>query len=183
VHFTAEHRFPCPPDGVVAVLTDPDFYRELELPDLMLLDVQQNDGILLRYEFTGSLDPIALRLLGSTRLTWTQEVHLTDASGGWLTFAAEANPGMLHGRADFVLELAAPVLETRKSGPGGGAAVGSVTLRRLEGDLVVAIPVVGPMAERRIVPGVLTRLDVEADAVRVRILRGQTAQADDNSAT
>jgi hypothetical protein len=35
----------------------------------------------------------------------------------------------------------------------------------LDGELVVAIPGVGRMAERRIVPGLLRRLDIEADAV------------------
>lgn len=163
------------------MLADPYFHRGLELPDLRLLDVTSatqpvgdgaptgdpaagdhdsdpagsDDGdveLVLRYEYTGHLDPVALRLLGGTRLTWSQELHLHRGSSGWLVFSAEANPALLHGRADFTLE-----------GEGEG------TVRRLEGELVVAVPVVGGMAERRIVPGVLLRLDVEADAVRRRL--------------
>ncbi|MGC8471930.1 MAG: hypothetical protein ACP5PM_06520 [Acidimicrobiales bacterium] len=173
MRFVAEHRFDAPPGEVAAVLADPDFYRSLELPDLHLLEVHQlppgaaldarsgaqappENGVLLRYEFTGSLDPVAIHLLGGARLTWSQEVHLRDGEGGWLTFAAEGNPRLLHGRADFVLHTA----------DGVGAAPGTqATMRRLDGQLTVAIPVVGRMAERRIVSGILGRLDVEAGAV------------------
>lgn len=174
-HFTAEHRFPGRPDAVAEVLGDPGFYRTLRLPDLELLEVRPIEapdpiaagsqgaaptgiGLLLRYEFTGSLDAIVRRLLGDERLKWSQEVHLPDASGGWLSFAAEGNPRLLHGRAEFVLEL-----------DESDAAVSGSTVRRLEGWLTVAIPVVGGTAERRIVPGVLRRLDLEADAVRTQL--------------
>jgi hypothetical protein len=61
----------------------------------------------------------------------------------------------LHGAADFVLTAAA-----------GGS------VRRLDGDLVVAVPGIGRMAERRIVPGVLHRLDVEAQAIEDRLCPG-----------
>ncbi len=185
MRFSAEHRFSASQGEVVAVLADPDFYRSLELPDLRLLEVRHlpaasmfgsrrggdappetgpetepetgpETGVLLRYEFTGSLDPVALRLLGGTRLTWSQEVHLRDGEGGWLTFAAESSPRLLHGRADFVLRP-----DRARAGSRARA-----TVRRLDGELTVAIPVVGRMAERRIVSGVLGRLDVEAGAVR-----------------
>ena len=185
MRFSVEHRFSASQGEVAAVLADPDFYRSLELPDLRLLEVRRlpaasalgsrrggdappdtepdtgpdtgpETGVLLRYEFTGSLDPVALRLLGGTRLTWSQEVHLRDGEGGWLTFAAESSPRLLHGRADFVLRP-----DRARAGSRARA-----TVRRLDGELTVAIPVVGRMAERRIVSGVLGRLDVEAGAVR-----------------
>ncbi len=192
VRFGAEHSFPGPPSAVAAVLSDPEFYRELELPDLRLLEVRavqitdpdrrtrpggqpvessEDKRLVLRYEFMGGLDPVALRLLGGERLTWSQELRLFGSSGGRLEFAAEANPRALHGRADFVFEGVGSVFESgaeRAEGP-GMAAVVDTTLRRLEGELVVALPVIGGMAERRIVPGVLARLDVEAGAVRRRL--------------
>lgn len=182
MRFVAEHRFDAPPGEVAAVLADPDFYRSLELPGLHLLEVHQlppgsaldarsgaqappENGVLLRYEFTGSLDPVAIHLLGGARLTWSQEVHLRDGEGGWLTFAAEGNPRLLHGRADFVLR-ADSAGAAAAAGAGAGAGAGArATLRRLDGQLTVAIPVVGRMAERRIVSGILGRLDVEAGAV------------------
>jgi hypothetical protein len=103
----------------------------------------------LRYEFVGSLDPIAQRLLGASRLAWIQEVRLDRSAGtGALTFEAEKDPRRLHGAADFVL--------TESTGG---------TLRRIDGDLVVAVPGIGRMAERRIVPGLLRRMDIEAEAM------------------
>ncbi|MDA8309189.1 MAG: DUF2505 family protein [Actinomycetota bacterium] len=172
MRFSAEHRFPAGRAAVAAVLGDPDFYRTLALPDLRLIDLRLLDerepsgamdlgaapggpgasrehGFVVRYEFTGTLEPIARRLLGGSRLTWTQELHVRGESGGSLSFAAEANPRLLRGRADYAL-----------------VARGSNTIRHLDGELVVAVPFVGAMAERRIVAGVLHRLDVEAAAVR-----------------
>jgi hypothetical protein len=94
-------------------------------------------------------DPIAQRLLGSSRLTWIQEVRIDPSAGaGTLRFEAEKDPRRLHGAADFVL-----------------VPTESGTVRRLDGDLTVAVPGIGRMAERRIVPGLLQRLDIEARAI------------------
>jgi hypothetical protein len=153
MRFAAEHRFAAPVDAVIAGLTDPEFHRGLQLPDLKLLDVDvqpnQSETVLrLRYDFVGHLDPLARRLLGGRRLTWLQELHLDGSGTGRLTFAAEADPRRLHGRADVAIE------------PDDGG-----TRRRLGGDLVVDVPVVGRNAERRIVPGLLSRLEIEAAAL------------------
>jgi hypothetical protein len=154
MRFAAEHRFVAPVDAIIAGLTDPEFHRGLQLPDLKLLDadVHPNESetvLRLRYDFVGHLDPLARRLLGGRRLTWLQELRLDRTSGaGRLTFAAEADPRRLHGRADVVI---AP--------HDGGAR------RTLDGELVVEVPVVGGNAERRIVPGLLRRLDIEAAAL------------------
>jgi Protein of unknown function (DUF2505) len=154
MRFAAEHRFDAPVDAVIAGLTDPEFHHGLQLPDLKLLDVDvhpdQSETVLrLRYDFVGHLDPLARRLLGGRQLTWRQELRLDRTSGaGRLTFAAEAEPRRLQGRADVVIE------------PDGGG-----TRRTLDGELVVEVPVVGRNAERRIVPGLLRRLDIEAAAL------------------
>lgn len=155
MRFSAAHRFSASPETVAAVLRDPAFYERLELPDLRLVGAARSGdtGVVLRYEFTGHLDPLAQRLLGGQRLTWTQDVTLDAAKGGTLAFRAEANPRMLHGEARFVLQ----------------AEGETATQRLLEGELVVAVPVVGSVAERRIVPGVLARLDAEADALERRL--------------
>lgn len=176
MRFDAVHRFDGPPAAVAAVLADPAFYENLVLPDLSLPEVLERQAggperlVVLQYEYTGHLDPIARRLLGGGRLTWLQEVRIgtpdgaTGGSGpgegngapgdvpGSLVFRAEANPELLHGNARFTL-----------------AADESGTVRRLDGEVVVAIPVIGGMAEQRIVPGVLARLDIEAEAVRRRL--------------
>jgi hypothetical protein len=155
VRFHAEHHFNAAGAAVATLLADPTFYLDLSLPDLSRPEIleQRRDGgeavLRLRYEFEGSLDPIAQRLLGSSRLAWIQEVRIDGAAGsGALRFEAEKDPKRLHGAADFAL-----------------VPDGEGTIRRLDGELVVAVPGIGRMAERRIVPGILKRMDVEAQAI------------------
>jgi Protein of unknown function (DUF2505) len=164
MRFTAEHRFDGSPDAVAALLTDAHFYETLDLPDVSEPEVvdRTSDGqrsqLRLRYEFSGTLDPRARRLLGKGRLTWVQDVVVEQATGsGELTFKAEADPKRLHGSAHFDLR-----------------AEDGRCVRRLAGELVVAIPLIGRQAERKIVPGVLRRLDVEAEALNRALGRGRT---------
>lgn len=156
MRFAAEHRFRAVPDDVVERLADPGFHLGLALPDLSLPELleQRDEGdvtvLRLRYRYTGELDSRARRLLGGHVLRWVQELRVDrGAAGGALHMAAETMPAGLHARAEF--------------GVAPGAHGGAV--RSLQGDLVVGVPVIGPMAERRIVPGVLARLDVEARAL------------------
>ncbi len=155
MRFHAEHAFHAVPAAVIGVLADPAFALDLTLPDLDQPELLEatDDGdqalIRLRYAFSGSLDPVARRLLGSSRLAWIQESRVDRSRcSGTLRFEAERDPRRLHGRAEFTVE---------PSGPG--------SVRRLDGELVVAIPGIGRAAERRIVPGLLRRLDIEAEAV------------------
>ena len=155
MHFRARHHFLATPATVTRVLADPDFYRGLALPDCSpaeVLDAEVHEGavaIRLRYEFVGHLDPVVDRMLAGRRLSWIQEVRVdTAARSGEIGFAAEADAARLHGSASFVL-----------TDEDGGTA------RALEGDLVVSVPVIGKMAERRIVPGIVARLGVEAAAL------------------
>ncbi len=159
MRFHTEHAFTGSEQVVAALLSDPDFYLELTLPDLGQPEVleQRQDvaasSLRLRYEFIGSIDPIARRLIGSDRLSWIQEVRVDRSAGsGALGFQAEKSPKQLHGAATFTLV------------PTGGGCV-----RSLDGELVVAVPGLGRMAERRIVPGVIRRLDIEAQAMNDRL--------------
>jgi hypothetical protein len=161
MRFHAEHRFSGKVRAVIELLADPSFYLQLILPDLSQPHVLEhrsegdNTTIRLRYEFTGSLDPMARRLLVANRLRWIQELRVDrSAATGTLSYTAESDPKRLHGSAGFAL-----------------IPDGDGTLRRLDGELVVAVPIVGPMAERRIVPGLLRRLDIEAQALEQRIGR------------
>jgi hypothetical protein len=161
VRFHAEHHFTASTEAVASLLGTPRFYLDLDLPDLSrpeLLDHHQDGEVAvlhLRYVFEGNLDPIAQGLLGSSRLAWIQEVRVDRAAGaGTLGFHAEKDPRRLHGMADFVL-----------------AASGEGSLRRIDGELVVAVLGLGRMAEGRIVPGLLARLDIEAQAVEAQVGR------------
>jgi len=160
MRFEAEHDFPGSCAAVAALLCDPEFQTQLGLPDLSLPTVVScaDDGpareLTLRYEYVGQLDPIARKVIGGRDLTWIQALRLdTTSFRGTLTFSAEAAPDRLNGRADLVL-----------------AADGDARChRRIAGDLHVRVPLVGGTAERRIVPGLLIRLHVEAAAVAKRL--------------
>ena len=85
---------------MAALIADPAFYLGLGLPDLTRPQLlEQHDAgsdamVRLRYEFEGTLDPIAQRLVGSSRSAWIQEVHVDRSAGsGSLRFEAEQDPG------------------------------------------------------------------------------------------
>jgi hypothetical protein len=156
VHFEDEHDFPAPPAQVAALLSDPTFQAELDLPDVSRPEVvdASTEGttriLRLRYEYVGELDPIARKILGGRKLTWIQELRIDPVTGrGNLSFAAEEGADRLHGTADVSITPLDGDVRSR---------------RRIAGDLHVRVPLVGGTAERRIVPGLLRRLDVEAAA-------------------
>jgi hypothetical protein len=157
VRFEVEHEFPATPTAVAEVWCDPAFHSHLELPDLSLPEVIAHtvDGtvhvVRLRYGYVGQLDPIARKIVGGRKLTWIQELRLDWSTGaGTLSFSAEEEPRRVNGSADVTI-----------------VAVGdSASRRRIAGDFHLRIPVVGGTAEKKIVPGLLRRLDVEADALR-----------------
>jgi Protein of unknown function (DUF2505) len=156
VHFESDHEFPAPGADVAAVWCDPDFHTRLDLPDLSRPEVvaREVDGAIrvlrLRYEYIGQLDPIARRIVGGRKLTWIQELRLDTAScTGSLSFSAEEEPRKVNGTADVAIVT---VDDARSR-------------RRIAGDFHIRIPVVGGTAEKRIVPGLLRRLDVEAAAL------------------
>jgi hypothetical protein len=156
MRFSADHLLPGPPTEVVAVWLSPTFHETLDLPDLSRPEVVEasttgtTSVVRLRYEFTGHLDPVVRKLLGNRKLTWIQDLHFDLAlMRGRLTFAAEADAKRLYGDADVTLESTGD----------------SATRRHISGELHVRIPVIGGSGEKRIVPGLVTRLDVEAVAL------------------
>lgn len=171
MHFHAEHLFRATAQAVAGRLADPAFHLALVLPDLAEpeLIAQHADGnevtLRLRYEYVGQLDKTARRLLGGRRLTWVQEITVDPGTAsGSLTMEAEANPRLLHGQADFRI---VPDAEGAR--------------RSLDGTLTVAVPGLGSMAERRIVPGVLQRLDIEAAALDKQLASAQDDPGDKGS--
>jgi hypothetical protein len=153
VRFAVEHDFSASPAQVADVLCDPGFQSRLDLPDLARPEVVQSsvDGthrlLKLRYEYIGELNAVAKRIVGSRKLQWIQQLRLDTATGkGTLSFSAEEHEDQLNGEADVTI-----------------VAIDSGSRRRIAGDLHVRIPLVGGSAERRIVPGLVRRLDVEAD--------------------
>lgn len=140
-------------------MVDPDTYLLLKLPDLSEPEILGRDSdargtrLQLRYTFVGQLDPIVSRLIGNERLRWIQAIEIDpSARTGRLTFASEDSSRRLHGQALVVF-----------------AAQDAGTERETDGDLVVAVPIIGPSAERSIVKGLLQRLDLEAQSICERL--------------
>jgi hypothetical protein len=160
MRFTAEHRFDASPEQVGALMVDPDFEASVALPDLSLPEVLEHgtDGeasrLRLRYEYTGEIDSIVRRLLGGRKLILVQEVRLQLLTGrGTYALQAEADPGRVGGHATIALAASAE----------GGST------RRFAGDFSVKVPLVGGSAERRLLPGILRRFDIEAAALAARV--------------
>jgi hypothetical protein len=157
VRFAVEHELPAVCAAVVEVWCDPAFHTQLDLPDLSRPEVVAHsvDGpvrvLRLRYRYIGQLDPIARKIVGGRDLTWIQELRLdTSTYAGTLSFSAEEEPRRANGSAGVAF-VAIDDTHSR---------------RRIAGDFHLRIPVVGGSAEKKIVPGLLRRLDVEADALR-----------------
>lgn len=155
MHFEVEHHLRGSVESIAERLASADFYTSLDLPDLskpsVIDETTAGDTrtLALRYEFVGHLDPLARRMLGRHALAWEQEVTVDVSAGcGELRFASTAAPRSLHGAARFDL-----VPE-----PTG-------CVRRLRGEVVVSVPLIGARAEAKIVPGVIRRLDIEAEAL------------------
>jgi Protein of unknown function (DUF2505) len=156
VHFEVEHDFPASCAKVADALCDPAFHTQLDLPDMSrpVVVTSSVDGttrvLRLRYEYVGQLDAIARKVIGGRKLTWIQELRLDTATyAGTLTFSAEEEPDRLEGSA----EVAITALDDDHC------------RRHIAGDLHVKIPLVGGTAEKRIVPGLVRRLDVESEAL------------------
>jgi len=161
MHFDAQHDFAAPRATVAELLCDPAFHTQLDLPDLSRPVVVEHSTagatrlLRLRYEYVGQIDPIARKIIGGHRLTWIQELRLdTSDYTGTLSFSSESDPDRLFGEARVV--IVALDNDARSQ-------------RRISGDLHVRVPLVGSTAERRIGPGLVRRLDVEAAALSTDI--------------
>jgi len=165
MRFSARHEFPAAVPAVAAVLADPAFYTALQLPDVALPELLDHDTdasrvtIRLRYTYAGQLDPVARRVLAGRTLAWVQTLALDlETYTGTLEIAGDGDD-RLQGRASVALS-------------GTDAPAGPGATRAIEGDFRIRVPIVGGQAEKRIVPGLLARLDVEAAAVRASLLSG-----------
>jgi hypothetical protein len=154
----ARHEFPAPVEAVEAAMADPAFYGQLrDLPDLAPPEVLDRTAsgsritLRVRYVFTGHVDPIVKRLVDVDELVWVQTTEFdTEAHEASLTVVPEKLGSMLRCGGRFEL---APT-------PAGG------TVRTLTGELKVKVPLLGGRAEKALGPGILRRIDLEADALR-----------------
>jgi hypothetical protein len=159
--FHATHEFPAPPRDVAAAMTDPAFVTSLELPDFAAPEVLEHTSdaagtsLRVRMRFTGSLDPIARRVLRGSEIAWVQDVRV-DSEGhhGELNVRPEGLADRLRCRATYDFEA---------GGPG--------TVRTLDGTFEVRVPLISGRAEKHILPGLVRRLDLEAEALAAWLQR------------
>jgi hypothetical protein len=154
--FTARHEFDAAPEAVAAAMTDPEFVGSLHLPDLEppeVLDHRVDDDgrmVRARFRFVGKLDPIARRVLGNDRISWVQEVRVNGPnSAGTLAVTPDAQADRMRFAGAYTLT------------PEGGT-----TVRALQGELSIRVPLIAKRAEQHILPGLLRRIDLEAGALR-----------------
>ena len=162
MHFEHDRDFTGSAVRVAEIMSDASFQAALDLPDLGRPEVvaAEADGdqrsLKLRYEYIGQLDAIAQKVVGGRKLTWLQELDIdVERGAGTLSFFAEGDADRVNGCATVTI-----------------TATGEATChRKLAGDFRIRIPVIGGTAERKIVPGIVRRFGVEADAVAAELER------------
>jgi Protein of unknown function (DUF2505) len=134
---------------------DPAFYAELRLPDVEppeLVSRSVDDGCVdvhVRFMYTGRLDPIARRIVGHDQVWWVQQLQIDAAAA---TAALQVIPAVA-----MVQVTCTGTFALREQGDG--------CVRTLDGDLRIKVPIIGSRAERSLAPGILRRLDLEAEAL------------------
>jgi hypothetical protein len=135
---------------------DPDFYAGLHLPDVELPEVIARTAtgdhvdIHVRFTYTGKLDPIARRVVGHDRVAWVQRLVI-DTSSQSCALSVTPEVGVVPVTCTGTFEL--------------HGADGEQSLRTLAGELRVKVPLIGARAERSLAPGIVRRLDLEAEAL------------------
>ena len=163
MHFHLEQTLPGRVDDVVAAFIDPAFYASLhvlpkvEAPELL---EQQVDGSIVRqrvrYRFTGQVSSAVSRVIDPKKMIWVDE----------------STYDLARHRAEFRIVPEHYGGKLRCSGSYEFSPDGDQTLRLIDGDLKVNVPLVNRPVERAIVSGLEEHLADEADAMREWLARG-----------
>jgi hypothetical protein len=147
-----QHEFYASVGSVEDALVDARFWAQLRLPDVALPVVVGSgaDHIELAMEWAGTLDALGRRIAGTDQVTWSQTIDLDRSSHrGTLSIVSSLRVDVSC-RGTFRLEPTAD---------------GTSTRRTFAGELKVKVPFVGGQAERKLAPGIRSRLDAEAAAL------------------
>lgn len=135
-------------------MVNPTFLESTRLPDVgppeVLSREENGDIVTLRvsYQYTGSLDSLARRVLRSGDVSWVQETKL-DRSTHRTTFTVM------------------PKVHADRFQCGGAMQVtqaGEATTQRvIDGELKIKVPLFGNRAESLILPGLRSRMQREAE--------------------
>jgi len=153
VKFNLEHSFAAPVDAVESAMVDPTFLESTRLPDVgppkVLSREEDGDTVTLRvdYQYTGSLDSLARRVLRTGDVAWVQQTVL-DRSTHRTTFTVTPKVHAERFECGGVMQL---------------TAAGDRTKRVIDGELKIKVPLFGRRAEGLIVPGLRARMNREAE--------------------
>jgi hypothetical protein len=155
VRLAASHHFTASIADVCAAMGDPAFYAELRLPDVEPPELVSRtaDGervdVHVRFTYTGKLDPIARRIVGHDHVSWVQQLQIDPSTA---SAALQVVPAV-----GMVPVTCTGTFALRDEGDG--------CVRTLDGNLRIKVPIIGSRAEKSLAPGILRRLDIEADAL------------------
>jgi len=153
MRFQVEQRFDAPVATVLATYTDPAFYERLvglsKVGEPQVVEYRtdaQQVVMRVHYRFTADLPSAALAVIDADKLTWIEESTYDLA-------AATCRSKLLPDHYPDRLTASATSAFT---------AAGAGTVRRIDGDLRVRMPLVGGKVERAIVSGLQDHLGDEA---------------------
>jgi len=144
-------------------MVDPEFLEGTRLPDVgpprVLSRDDAGDTVTLRvkYEYTGGLDALARRVLRTGEVSWTQETTLDRRSH----------------HTDFRV---VPDVYPDRFRCGGAMQLRSEeegTVRTIDGELRIKVPLFAGRAEGLIVPGLRSRMIREAELLAEWVKGGQ----------
>lgn len=154
MRFSLEQTIPGRVDEVLRALLDPAFIASLgELPTLHAPEVlsQSRDGDVvvqrIRYRFAGTLSPAVTRIIDPSKVTWVDETTYDLA-------AARATFRVIPDHYGTKLRCHGTYVFTARD---------AMTLRRSDGDLHVAVPLLGRAVERAIVSGLQEHIEREGE--------------------
>jgi hypothetical protein len=153
MRFDAEQRFKIPHDQLLALFTDPDFYASLGgLPQISVPEVVRHSAsgdtvrIDLHQRYTGELPSAALTVIDPAKLTWIEELVFDLATA---TATSRLVPDHYSDRLSCT-----GTYSFRPDGTTG-------SIRRLDGDLKVRMPLVGGRVEQALVSGLRQHAEAE----------------------
>lgn len=161
MRFEVTQHYASPAEAVLAVYTEPGFVTSLgELPRIGRPDELEHRAeagrvtTRIRFRFTAELPAAATAVIDRDRLTWIEEtVYDLDARRATVRLLPDHYPDRL---------TAAATVAFTDDGRGG-------SVRRIQGDLKVRMPLVAGKVERAIVGGLEEYLDAEQTVVCHRL--------------
>ena len=156
MQFSTTNHFNASAAHVAEALRDPDFYESLDaLPDMATPEVVSNTVaanatiLVVRYRYTGNVDGFVRRMVGNEPLAWLQHT----------SFDHDSNNATIKIETEVAKEL------LRCSGTMKLDGAKKTSTRVIDASLDVRIPLISGRVANSLIPGIIARIDAEADAL------------------